>query len=80
MNLVELTEYLVKNLVKEPEDVSVSLEENDKEKIITVLVSKDDIGSVIGRGGKVANSLRNIVQASAYINKLGRVRVNIDTK
>ncbi len=80
MNLVELTEYLVKNLVKEPENVSVSLEENDKEKIITVLVSKDDIGSVIGRGGKVANSLRNIVQASAYINKLGRVRVNIDTK
>lgn len=79
MDLVDLTKYLVTNLVKEPENVSVALSEED-EKIINVLVSENDIGAVIGRGGKIANSIRNIVQASAYINDLGHVKINIDTK
>lgn len=80
MDLVALTEYLVKNIVKNPDVVTVSLDEEEKEKVITVKVAEEDMGAVIGRGGKVANSIRNIVQASAYINNLGRVRVNIDTK
>lgn len=79
MDLVELTEYLIKNLVKDKDSVKVTLEESDV-KVITVKVSSDDIGAVIGRGGKIANSIRNIVQASAYINNLGHVRVNIDTE
>ena len=79
MDLVELTKYLVTNLVSEPENVSVTLS-NDEEQTINILVSENDIGAVIGRGGRIANSIRNIVQASAYINKLGRVKVNIDTK
>lgn len=77
MDLVALTEYLVKSLVKDTDSVSVTMEE---ENVIKVLVSEDDMGSVIGRGGKVANSIRNVVQASAYINNLGYVKVNIDTK
>ena len=80
MDLVGLTEYLVKNLVKDPDEVSVSVEENEKEKIITVTVPEEDMAIVIGRGGKIANSIRNVVQASAYINNLGRVRVNIEAK
>lgn len=79
MDLVELTEYLVKNLVKDQESVKVTLEDSDV-KVINVKVSSDDIGAVIGRGGKIANSIRNIVQAAAYINNLGHVRVNIDTE
>lgn len=80
MDLVGLTEYLVKNLVKDPDEVSVSVEETEKEKIITVTVPEEDMAVVIGRGGKIANSIRNVVQASAYINNLGRVRVNIEAK
>lgn len=79
MDLVELTKYLVTNLVKNPESVSVSISDGS-EKIIEVVVAEEDMATVIGRGGKVANSIRNIVQASAYINDLGRVRVNISAK
>lgn len=79
MDLVELTKYIVSNLVKDIDKVSVSLTDGD-EKVINVTVSEEDIGAVIGRGGKIANSIRNVVQASAYINDLGRVRVNIDSK
>lgn len=79
MDLIKLTEYLVKNLVKDTDSVSVSMSDGN-EKVIDVIVSESDMPAVIGRGGKIANSIRNIVQASAYINNLGKVRVNISAK
>jgi hypothetical protein len=79
MDLVELTKYIVSNLVKNTDKVEVTLTDGE-DKIINVTVAEDDIGAVIGRGGKIANSIRNVVQAAAYINNAGRVRVNIDSK
>jgi len=80
MDLVKLTEQLVKSLVKEPDMVSVK-EFNDEEEIITiqVLVNDTDMGSVIGRNGSIANAIRTIVQASAYANNMKKVRINIDS-
>ncbi len=80
MNLVELTTYLVKSLVKNPDDVSVKeFETEDDSILIEVLVSEDEIGSVIGKGGKIANSIRTIVQASSYLNDKKRVKINIES-
>lgn len=80
MNLVELTEFLVKNIVKEPDMVSIKQFE-DEEDIVTiqVIVSNDDMGAVIGKGGNIANAIRTIVQATAYANNLPKVRINIDS-
>ena len=80
MDLVVLSNFLVKNLVKNKESVIVNKIENDNEIVIQILVDSSDIGSVIGKSGNIANASRTIIQASAYINKLGRVRINIDTK
>ena len=80
MDLVVLSNFLVKNLVKNKESVIVNKIENDNEIVIQILVDSSDIGSVIGKSGNIANAIRTIIQASAYINKLGRVRINIDTK
>ncbi len=80
MNLVELTSYLVKSLVKDPDSVSVKeMPTEDGSMLIEVLVSNDEIGSVIGKGGKIANSIRTIVQASSYMNGNRRVKINIDS-
>ncbi len=79
MDLVDLTKFIVTNLVKNTDEVEVTIN-GEKDKVINVKVAEEDIGSVIGRGGKIANSIRNVVQASAYINNLGKVIVNIDTK
>ncbi len=80
MHLVELTEYLIKSLVKDPEMVSVK-KFDDEEDVTTiqVLVNQDDMGAVIGRGGVTANAIRTIIQASAYINKDKKVKINIDS-
>lgn len=79
LDLVSLTEFLIKNLVDDKENVKINLIEEEDVKILQVLVNNDDIGKVIGNKGKIANSIRTIVQASAYHNKLGKVRINIDT-
>lgn len=79
MNLVELTEYLVKNLVKDPTSVIVTKSDDDSS-IINVKVAESDIGAVIGKGGKVANSIRTIIQAAAYTTNQGRIRINIDSE
>ena len=78
--MVELTEFLVKSLVKDPDSVSVKRFEDDEDIVtIQVLVNEDDMGAVIGRNGMIANSIRTIVQASSYMNGEPRVKINIDS-
>lgn len=79
MELVNLTEYLVRELLPNVEDISVKEIESDKDLVIQVLVPSECMSIVIGKGGSIANSIRTIVQASAYVKKLGRVRINIDS-
>lgn len=80
MDLIKLTTELVKVVVKDPEAVSVKKFETDEENtvLIQVMVSSDDMGRVIGKGGKIANAIRTLVQASAYINNQ-KVKINIDS-
>ncbi|MBE6144185.1 MAG: KH domain-containing protein [Firmicutes bacterium] len=80
MNLVALTEHLIKSLVSEPDMVSVKQFDDEEDMIvIQVLVNDSDMGAVIGRGGNIANAIRTIVQASAYANNLKKVKINIDS-
>ena len=78
--MVELTEFLVKSLVKNKDLVSVKQFEDSEETVtIEVLVSNEDIGAVIGKRGVIANSIRTIVQASSYMNNEPKVKINIDS-
>ena len=80
MNLVEMTEYLVKNVVSNPDMVTVKEfpSENEKEIVIEVLVDESDIGRVIGKGGKTANAIRTLIQANSYLQDNKRVKINIE--
>ena len=80
MNLVEMTEYLVKNVVSNPDMVTVKEfpSENEKEIVIEVLVDESDIGRVIGKNGKSANAIRTLVQASSALKDNKYVKIDID--
>ena len=80
MQLVELTEYLVKSLVSNKDAVEVNVAEENDMKIVQVLVDEADIGSVIGKRGNIANAIRTIIQASSYHNKDSKFRINFDAK
>ncbi len=75
-------EGLIKNivtpLVMHPEDVVVkTIAVEDGEVTIQVLVNEEDLGRVIGKGGRIASAIRTIVYAGA--SKEGKhVRIDID--
>ena len=74
----ELVEYIVKSLVNNPNKVKVSTEEeSEKVTIVNVEVDSEDLGKVIGKGGKIANSIRTIVKsASAKSKRRFIVKIN----
>ena len=77
--MVELTEFLVKNLVKDPDSVSVKEFDTEEEIVIEVIVPEEEIGYVIGKEGKIANAVRTVVQASSYLKDNKKVKVNISS-
>ncbi len=79
MSLVELTQMIIKSLVSDPDSISVKEFENDDEIIIEVIVSEEEMGSVIGKDGKIANSIRTIIQASSYLKDNKKVKINISS-
>ena len=79
MTLVEFAEFLVARLVKEEDLVKVKDFETEEGTIIEILVSEADMGRVIGKKGKIANSIKTLIQAKAYNDGKHNVRVNIDS-
>jgi predicted RNA-binding protein YlqC (UPF0109 family) len=70
---VELLEFLAKKLVSKPDAVAVALHPDARGAVLELEVDPDDLGKVIGRGGRVAQALRTLVRAGAE----GRVTVDI---
>ncbi|MBR3152170.1 MAG: KH domain-containing protein [Clostridia bacterium] len=62
----EILELVIKNLVKDPDSVVITetVSEND-EIIFEVKVSESDIGRVIGKRGKIAQSIRTLIRGIA---------------
>ena len=61
----DLIEYIAKSLVEHPEEVQVRQSGNGSRVRIELSVTKDDMGRVIGKGGKVANSIRILLRVAA---------------
>jgi hypothetical protein len=62
----ELLEFIARSLVADPDAVEVTeIEETDGEVVLELEVAEEDLGRVIGRGGRVANALRTVIKAAA---------------
>ena len=64
----QFVEYIVKNLVENPEDVKVERTIDEKGVLLTLSVNKEDLGRIIGRRGATAQSLRALLRALALKN------------
>jgi predicted RNA-binding protein YlqC (UPF0109 family) len=60
----ELVEFLVRALVEQPDKVEVEEFEEDGDLVLEVSVAEDDLGRVIGRGGRIANAVRTVARAA----------------
>ncbi len=56
---------IVKPIVDNPDEVVVVERTSGDMTVLELTVAKSDIGKVIGRGGKIAKAIRNVVRAAA---------------
>ena len=60
----ELIEFLSKSLVDHPDEVRTRVYERDQQTVIELEVDPADLGKVIGRQGRTARAIRNILSAA----------------
>ena len=72
----ELVEFMAKELVDSPDEVRVQQVRGSQAVIFKLYVAQDDKGWVIGRKGRVANTMRALLQVAGTIQ--GRRRVVLD--
>lgn len=61
--VADAVEHLVRGIVANPDDVNVELVSSRRGNTVEVHVNPDDLGKVIGRGGRTATALRTVVSA-----------------
>lgn len=75
----EMIDFIVKGLVNFKDDVEITEVTEGNSVSIKVLVNKEDMGKVIGKGGKIANAIRTVARAVANRDNL-YVNIKIDEK
>ncbi|HKE53631.1 MAG TPA: KH domain-containing protein [Actinomycetota bacterium] len=60
----DLLDYLVRELVDEPDAVRIEETEDDRGVVYTLRVGPDDVGKVIGRGGRTVRAIRTVMKAA----------------
>jgi len=72
----ELITFIAGSLVDSPDDVRVTVTEEDDTIIVDLAVAKDDLGKVIGKQGRTARAMRSLLAAAAgKENKKSRLNI-----
>ena len=61
----DFLEYIAKGLVDKPDAVSVEVDDDEDETVLTLRVDQEDMGRVIGRDGRIANAIRSLLRVMA---------------
>lgn len=60
----DVLEFVARNLVDDPDAVEVTVVEGERSMILQLRVAPDDMGKVIGKGGRTARAIRSVVRAA----------------
>jgi uncharacterized protein len=60
----EILEYIAKNLVDDPDAVEIEVVENGESVTLRLTVSAEDMGKIIGRRGRTARAIRDVMRAA----------------
>ncbi len=60
----DLLEFIAREIVDEPDSVEVTETHDDRGTLLSLRVAPDDMGKVIGRGGRTARALRTVIRAA----------------
>lgn len=62
----DLLEYVVKSLVNNPDGVRIEENDNGNEVVFGVHVAPEDMGRIIGKGGRIAKAVRSLMKAASF--------------
>ena len=81
VDVVKITEEIILTLVSNKDMVKVKQFETEDDNIVLVqvFVDEEDMPKVIGKRGKVINSIRTIVQAASYLHDNKTIKIDIDS-
>ena len=71
--LSDVLAFLARSIVDEPDKVRVETEPDDRGVILRLFVAPDDMGKVIGRGGRTARAIRTVVRVAGAREGLGTI-------
>lgn len=74
-----LVEFIGKSLADDPDQVVVEAQDKGHETVYTMYVAPEDMGRLIGKGGRIAKAIRTVVKASAIKSGV-QVHVEIDER
>ena len=73
----ELLSYIVSNLVTQKEQVSITENKNNGITSFTITVAPDEVGKIIGKGGKIIKAIRTVMRmVGAAINQKIYIEIN----
>lgn len=79
MNLTELTEVIIKSIVKFEDDVEIKEIDTDTDEVeISVKVNDADMGRLIGKSGKIINSIRVLIQEASSLRDNKYVKIEVE--
>jgi len=64
MSVKEVLEYIARNLVDDPDAVSVTETKGEGSVVLKLFVAREDMGKVIGRQGRTARAIRDVMRAA----------------
>ncbi|WP_028582902.1 KH domain-containing protein [Desulfogranum mediterraneum] len=71
-----LIEFIAQRLVDKPEEVNVTLQEEDDSVTVELRVAQEDLGKVIGKQGRTVRAMRTVLSAAlAGENKRSRLEI-----
>ncbi len=76
-DLTGLVEYVAKSLVDDPTQVKVRRRDSNNAVILELKVAPQDTGRIIGKGGRVANAIRNLLRVGESDSRSKRVILKI---
>jgi predicted RNA-binding protein YlqC (UPF0109 family) len=75
--LADVLEYIAREIVDDPDAVEVTETPDSRGVVLTLRVAKDDMGRVIGKGGRTARAIRTVVKATAIRAGIRHTHVEI---
>ena len=75
--MLELVKFVLSHLVDHPEQLAIKEIEGETTTVYEITAAKSDLGKIIGKQGKIINSVREVVRAAASKDSNKKIQIEV---